>query len=63
MVDEAGLLEIISIFKYADMRGLAEQLNAGSLQSIGYKEFKEVYDQIKQILSDDKFNSEVRSYD
>lgn len=24
MVDEAGLLEIISIFKYADMRGLAE---------------------------------------
>lgn len=52
MVDDTGLVEIISVFKYADMRGLSEDLNTGALQSIGYKEFKEVYDQIRPILSD-----------
>lgn len=52
MVDDTGLVEIISVFKYADMRGLSEDLNTGALQSIGYKEFKEAYDQIRPILSD-----------
>jgi len=37
MVEGGGLLETLSIFKYADMYGFAKGLNSGALQSIGYK--------------------------
>lgn len=40
MVDAGGLVEILSVFKYADIHGLLEGLKMGALQSIGYKEFK-----------------------
>lgn len=37
MVEEGGLLEVLTIFKYANMYGFAKGLNSGALQSIGYK--------------------------
>ena len=38
MVREDGLVEILGVWKYAEMRGL-DGVNLGALQSIGYKEF------------------------
>lgn len=43
MVDTGGLMEAMSIFKYAEMHGLLEGLKMGALQSIGYKEFYGLY--------------------
>jgi tRNA A37 N6-isopentenylltransferase MiaA len=37
MVNDGGMLEVISMLKYADMNGLLENMSMGVLQSIGYK--------------------------
>jgi tRNA A37 N6-isopentenylltransferase MiaA len=50
MVNDGGLLEVLSMLKYADMNGLLENLKMGVLQSIGYKEFHDLYEEIRHLL-------------
>jgi hypothetical protein len=37
MINGGGLVETLTIFKYADMHGLLDGMKMGALQSIGYK--------------------------
>lgn len=52
MVAAGGLGEAIGVWKYAEIWGLKEGLRMGALQSIGYKEFQDVYETTKDILAD-----------
>jgi tRNA A37 N6-isopentenylltransferase MiaA len=47
MVMEGGLAETLAVMKFAEMRGLLEGMKMGALTSIGYKEFADVYRDVK----------------
>lgn len=53
MINDGGLKEILSVLKYAQIHGFIEGLKSGALQSIGYKEFIDVYNETKDLLSDE----------
>jgi tRNA A37 N6-isopentenylltransferase MiaA len=50
MVHNGGLLEVLSMLKYADMNGLLVNMKMGVLQSIGYKEFHDLYEDVRHFL-------------
>ena len=53
MLDEEGMKEILSVFTYLRNNGIKKDDKGGITQTIGYKEFEELYRSVEKDIPED----------